>query len=112
MKNALTRSVPAGIRSWLKPEFLGREDVAYYGYRKHRYNPDTFAQDLAAAGFRIDSRHYCTYGFGVLGGSRINTKLDGYLTERSALSRTVERTGWTHILSATRLPYRARKART
>ncbi len=107
VKNALTRSLPAGLRGWLKRTILDRADASHYAYRKHRYDPDTFARDLAQVGFKVSTQVYRTYGFATLDRCEANRRLGQYLAERSTHSRLVERTGWTHILKATRLPHHA-----
>lgn len=102
IKNAFTQSLPQGLRTWLKREFLGKQDDQLYAYRKHRYNPDIFAIQLSRMGFQVSDRRYVTYGFGMLNRGRLNRRFGHYLSSRH--SPAVKMMGWTHILKATRLP--------
>ena len=104
IKNAFTQSLPQGLRAWLKRELLGKQDDQHYAYRKHRYNPDIFAAQISRMGFQVSDRMYMTYGFGILNRSRLNKRFGQYLSSRCRHSLAVERTGWTQILQAIRLP--------
>ena len=104
VKNAVTGSLPGGVRKWLKKEVLGRDDRPYFSHRKHRYTPTAVSAQLNEMGFQITRDGYHTYGFGLLGGLNANARLDSYLGSRSSQHNSLERTGWTYIMKATRLP--------
>ena len=101
IKNAVTRSVPSGMRRWLKTNLLGRDDKAYFNGRNRRFDPRHVRCLLEQIGFVVQETRYHTYGF-----STLNVRLDSKLFRRAEVfahhNKTLERFGWTCILKAVR----------
>ena len=102
LKNAVTQSLPAGLRSYIKARVFGRPDRPYFNHRRRRFAPRAFADTLECLGFRVQKARYHTFGFGLLAGLAFNVRMSEHLESRTYRGKTLEKLGWTCIFQATK----------
>lgn len=100
IKNAVTLSMPKGVRSGIKTKLLGKQEKSCIRFQSRRFNPLDFTDCFRNLGFNIDETCYHTFGFGLLNGARFNVRLSERLESRAHKNATLEKLGWTYILKA------------
>ena len=102
IKRTAVQAIPAGLRNRIKTRLLGRRDKPYFNHKKQRFDPQAFSKKLETTGFQISEIRYHTFGFGLLNGLNLNVQLSECLEVYTHHHTTLEKSGWTCILKATK----------